>query len=679
MYSLLKYGLILLAGLALSCSNGNGADDAGTKPNAEIVEMDGHHDAGLFDDSNIVFVDTGSADTGVDSTPVEVVPEIPELLCDPGTIDCEDDYTAKTCNLAGDDWTYSACEQGTGCLEGACVATVCEPGVKEGLCLSPTSFSVCNSNGTMMVAEYCQVPLKCYQGDCLDLICPPDETICKGMTAVQQCQMGEDGKYHWVETQLCPSGMCQEGKCISLCDVNIKENTYLGCDYWAVDLDNVEGGQNQAVAVVISSPSSTPQPAQITFTKMDTNPPSDMTAQELGADSLTVAPGQLKVYKLPAAGYGMDGSVKNRKTFRVKSDTPVTVHQFNPLNGLDVFTNDASLLLPSNVGGTEYYVMSWPMRTQGYTFRGFMAIVATEEGTTKVEIWPTAKSYIGVGVPNMDANPEQPYVIEMQQGEVANIETDGAQGADLTGTHIMADKKISVFGGHECANIPTPDTNYCDHIEQQLFPVHSWGSEYIGDAFAPRDNNQKQKDTWRIMAGADNVQVNLDPPQTATVPVLNKGEFYEFSTGASFRVLATGPILVGHYLQGSNYPGHVSTCFSTGIGDPAFTLTPPVEQFLNEYIVLTPASYQKDYLNITFQVGSEVNITIDDDSFLALTAPPDVTAVPVGASGWATVAIPVADGVHTIKSQKPIGVTAYGYDCDVSYAYPGGLSLKAIQ
>ena len=681
MRGLVKGILAAILFVTVACSGGEGGDDdIPFQPHQDVLTSDGKTvDLGPQDDSKIVFVDTGPADTGFpDAVPEEIVPDVPQLLCDPGTIDCEDDYTSKTCNLTGDGWSFSACEPDTACLEGACVAPVCTPNEKEGLCLSPTSYSVCNSNGTSMTAEYCPVPLKCYEGDCVDLECPPDEMICKGMTAVQECLLGDDGKYHWVETQLCLSGLCQEGQCLSLCDVNIKENSYLGCDYWAVDLDNVEGGQNQAVAVVISAPTDAPQPAIITFTKMDTNPPTEMTAQELGADSLTVNPGQLKVFKLPASGYGMEGSIKNRKTFRVRSDAPVTMHQFNPLNGSNVFTNDASLLLPSNVGGTEYLVMAWPMRTQGYTFRGFMTIVATEEGTTKVEIWPTSKTYIGVGVPNMDPDPDLPYVIEMLQGDVVNVETDGPQGADLTGTRILADKKINVFGGNECANIPTPDTNYCDHVEQQLFPLHTWGSEYVGDAFKSRDTNNNQKDTWRIMAGADGVAVTLDPP-LASVPALNKGDFYEFNTGDSFKATATGPILVGHFLQGSNYPGYQGTCFTTGIGDPAFTLTPPIEQFLTEYIVLTPSTYQKDYLNITFKVGSEMDITIDGTGLMVFMGDPSVTATPVGASGWATVAIPVSDGVHTVKSVQPIGVTAYGYDCDVSYAYPGGLSLKAIQ
>ena len=49
--------------------------------------------------------------------------------------------------------------------------------------------------------------------------------------------------------------------------MNVKLNTYTGCEYWAVDLDNAEGGKFYNVAVVISNPSET-EPAAITITNM---------------------------------------------------------------------------------------------------------------------------------------------------------------------------------------------------------------------------------------------------------------------------------------------------------------------------------------------------------------------------------------------------------------------------
>ena len=594
------------------------------------------------------------------------------LLCEPGQIACEDDATKKVCDWFGTAWEYVPCEEGKGCDQGYCLDVICNPWELGGECVGPAAYSRCNSSGVKWEAGYCEAPKTCYMGTCVELVCPPGEIICKGMTAVQECQQNpESGEHEWVVTQMCQGGLCDKGKCVSACEVNLKDNSYLGCDYWAVDLDNVEGGQYEPVAIVVSVPTNETKNAEITFTNMSTVPPKELTAADLKVADMEVEPGTIEKFTMPS-GLDIDGSVLNNKSLRIESSSPVTVHQFNPLNGNNVFTNDASLLLPSNVGGMEYLVMSWPQRTSGYTLRGNLTVVATQEGTTLLKVWPTTAVKGGTNVQSMAPDPPTPYQFYMEQGDVLGLETDGNQGSDLTGTRIVTDKKVNVFGGHECANIPL-GTNYCDHVEQQLFPVQAWGTHYIADAFSQRNANQK--DVWRIVAGEDNIQISLNP-QVSGPYVLNKGQWVEFYSGTSVEVNATGPVLLGHYLQGSNYSGFqtYSGCSGgTGIGDPAFTLSVPAEQYLAEYIVLTPDAYVQDYVNIIAKNGTGGQITLDG-------APLSVALTPVGSSGYGVAQIPVPDGIHTIKSSGELfGVTAYGYDCDVSYAYPGGLSLKAIQ
>ena len=594
------------------------------------------------------------------------------LICSPGQIDCEDDFTKKVCSWLGDAWDLIPCEAGLGCDQGYCLEVICSPWELGGECVGPSAYSRCNSAGVKWEAGYCESPKLCYEGACAELICPPDAIICKGMTAVQECKINpEKGIYEWFVTETCQGGLCDDGACVSACEVNLKDNSYLGCDYWAVDLDNVEGGQYEPVAIVVSVPSSETKNAEITFTNMAANPPKELSAAELKVPDMEIEPGQLEKFTMPS-GLDIDGSVLNNKSLRIESSSPVTVHQFNPLNGNNVFTNDASLLLPSNVGGMEYIVMSWPQRTSGYTLRGNLTVVATQEETTLVKVWPTTPVKGGTNVPSMAPNPPAPYEFYMEQGDVLGLETDGNQGSDLTGTRIVTSKKVNVFGGHECANIPL-GTNYCDHVEQQLFPVQAWGNHYIADAFFPR--NGQQKDVWRVVAGADNVQVSLNP-QVSGPYVLNKGQWVEFYSGTSVEVNATGPVLLGHYLQGSNYSGFQTfqgCTGGTGIGDPAFTLSVPAEQYLKEYIVLTPDAYVQDYINVIAKNGTGGQITLDG-------APLSVALTPVGSSGFGVAQLSVLDGVHTVKSTGELfGVTAYGYDCDVSYAYPGGLSLKAIQ
>ena len=667
-----NWKLCLLAVLlAAACSSGKDAGDAGNVDTTDAVVADdsrGPGDAGT--------AETGTTDGGVGEEAVarEIEPEV-AAICEPGQIDCVDIHTKKSCDDEGTGWEEENCEPGFACDLGYCLEQICEPGELKGECLGPGSFALCHETGTKWIEEYCDAPLKCYEGECKDYICEPGEVTCKGITAVQECQLTQEDETEWVVVEECKLGVCQEGVCKSACEVELKDS-YLGCDYWAVDLDNVEGGQFMPVALVVSLPSYTADAATISMTNMAKSPPQELTAAELGVDDMTVPPGGLKTFFLPS-GLDLDGTIMNHSTVHVNSNAPVTVHQFNPINGAGVYTNDASLLLPANMGGELYYVMSWPMRVDnvdnGYTFRGTATIVATQEGVTTISVRPTSKVMAGPGVQELQAYPPEPYAFVMERGDVLNLETEGAHGTDLTGTKITADRKISVFGGHECANVPLfPDVvSYCDHVEQQLFPVQAWGSHYVADAFEAR--SPAQKDVWRVLSGAKDVHIEFDPP-VAGPYVLNEGTWVEFSAEGNFEVTATGPVMLGHFLQGSKYDGFepAGDCYGgTGIGDPAFTLAVPVEQYLDEYIVTTPMAYVEDYVNIIAKAADGISVTIDGEGL-------SVPLEAVGGGEYGVARVSIADGVHTIKAQDPFGVTAYGYDCDVSYAYPGGLALKAL-
>ena len=157
--------------------------------------------------------------------------------------------------------------------------------------------------------------------------------------------------------------------------------------------------------------------------------------------------------------------------------------------------------------------------------------------------------------------------------------------------------------------------------------------------------------------------------------ILNRGEFIEFQYTGSFVASGTNPISVGHYMVGANWATIPRVCpgngFPTGIGDPALTLAPPVEQWRSDYIVLVPpAAYELDYLNVIIRAGAAVTIDgnlIDDADF-----------VPIAETGYSVATLEVEDGPRTLVGSEPFGLEAYGYDCHVSYAYPGGLNLEAL-
>jgi hypothetical protein len=239
-----------------------------------------------------------------------------------------------------------------------------------------------------------------------------------------------------------------------------------------------------------------------------------------------------------------------------------------------------------------------------------------------------------------------------------------------------------------------------------MIPVPAWGKTYIAMRSAKRYN---ESDHWRILASEDDTFVTTNPSQGPPI-ILDAGDFFDLSSKQTFQIDANKPVMVGQFLassfeltgscsagcapqttcdpfqglcfasnpfcsgtgQSSCLAGH--TCVSgqcEPIGDPAFILAPPVEQFLSEYVFLVPNQYVNDYLGVVAPAGAQ--IILDGNQTLALQ--------PIGpGAAWSTVVLPISDGTHTISSVNEVkfGIVVHGYDDDVSYGYTGGLGLATL-
>jgi hypothetical protein len=174
-----------------------------------------------------------------------------------------------------------------------------------------------------------------------------------------------------------------------------------------------------------------------------------------------------------------------------------------------------------------------------------------------------------------------------------------------------------------------------------------------------------------------------DNTQIQTIPAIdgihgkriNAGDWLQFESTQTFVLGASKPVSLAQYMVGSNWFGIPRICNQgidagnpTGIGDPAMAATVPIDQYRKDYLLLTPAAYELDFLNIAAPAGREVRID-------GVPIPRDLFK-PVGSGGYEAAQVPVSDGFHKVTSEVPFGVVSYGYDCHVSYAYPGGMNLE---
>lgn len=573
------------------------------------------------------------------------------------------------------------CASGEFCFEGKCGSVVCTANEIES-CLPDGRYHGCNSLGTGVGDYECEYGTTCVDGACVPRLCIEGSGVCMDEETIALCNRA--GTAYTEETKcsdIQAKTVCEKGACIPICDKSTKDASYIGCEYWAVDLDNaidagVYDAAGQPFAVVLSNTHATLTAEVKVLTKES--------GKVVEVVSFEVPPNGLKTVILPnkcydgggscGRAYSVNGTVITDTSFYIKSDLPITAAQFNPLDNVDVFSNDASLLFPTTALGRRYMVMS---RQQHYdVFHGFLTIVATQPGQTEVIVEASCKVLGGIdkaGKPIYAMKKGDIQTFYLDQYDILNLETDG-KGEDFTGSLVTSDKIVAVFSGTEATSLPETDPVTCcaDHIEHQLYPMGAWGRKYNAVKLKPRG---KERDLWRILARMDGTRVVTTPNVFKQDQVtLNAGQWIDVLTTQSFEIEASSPVLVGQFMTGQNDPldpeTHTQTPDWAGIGDPAFIIGVPVEQYRSNYQFLAPNKYAKDY--ITIVAPKDAQVLLDG------TAVEESEYFEFGNGAYKAAYKLVSDGRHEISATKPIGLFSYGVDNYVSYGYAAGLDLKDL-
>ncbi len=606
--------------LVLACSSGGGGEDRGIEPS----DIPSDRGVDLGEDGKTA-EDPGAPDFSGMDFPV----------CVPGTFKgCSQDGLGRVvCNAAGTGWEAVPCGEDSACLDDAVGCTACKPGNRR--CRDDDVVERCDETGS-------------------------------GYEAYLNCNGAETGQ------------ICLLGSCVKLCDLSQKTHSYVGCQYWGADLDNamVPGGDQgyydaaAAQYAIVVSNTSPKYPARVQIFTNEGEVTHDSKGDPFPADP--IPPMGLRVFNLPRRD--VNGTTLAPLAYKVESSIPITAYQFNPLENVNVFSNDASILLPSHVLGKYYVVMTREQTFQ--ELKGFLTVIAVYPGETQVAVTVTAPTLAGGDLEAM--KPGDTVVRILKQYDVLNIETD-AYGADLTGSVVLANHPVAVFGGSEASN--APNTNHCcpdgdcgepweqrwlgckdagadcvcewpkhppedsgllpqdvpcrhnydcikyntccaDHLEMQMVPVTTWGREYVATRSYPRKG---EADVWRVLAAEDSTTLTTYPSQF-NVPVLNRGEYVDFESSQDFEIHAKKPVLVGQFLaaQDAPYPnvGGIKNPLDAATGDPAFLLAVPVEQFRTEYVFLAPNKYMFDCVNLIVPLGARVFLDGEEVGTLDLTPRP---------------------------------------------------------
>lgn len=186
---------------------------------------------------------------------------------------------------------------------------------------------------------------------------------------------------------------------------------------------------------------------------------------------------------------------------------------------------------------------------------------------------------------------------------------------------------------------------------------------------------------WRIMGMVKGTSLTYDPPQPGAPATLDVGQVVEFSSAGPFDVSS----------QDSAHPFYLAAHMTGGapipktLGDPETVNVVPPAQYLSHYVFFTDPTYGETNLVVVQGKDASGNyppVTLDCLGG-ALTG-----WQPVGSSGYQFTRVdlqtghaPVGNcdnGLHTMTSAAPFGLTVWGFDNAVSYAYPAGASIRPI-
>ena len=495
--------------------------------------------------------------------------------------------------------------------------------------------------------------------------CDPQEVLqCAADGQLEVCNDEGDG----VESQPCPDGtLCSEGACQSLCESD-EGDSHLGCEFWSAFLPQTDegpvlgGGPGELDYGVIVT-NSHPWDATIS---LEVFASADLEDELFDDSEVVVEAGSAELIMMPQMRLRESGVTLS--STRLSSDLPVGVIQLNSA-GSEPTSVDSARLFPSTLLGNEYVALSWPsalpVSIPGFETpmqRAFIAVIATEPGTTEVTV--NSRARIDEGEEISTFGPDESEDFQLQQGEVltllVNPDDLGVSAADLTGSKIDSDRPVVVFAGHEQAVITASqsgDTCCADHLEEQLLPVDRWGTRFIAAPSAGREAAEQ----WKIVA-AEDVTLETNPPQPGAESIaLAAGDFVDFVSDEAFEVSADGKILAGQFLVGKQQSVEE-------IGDPSMVHITALEHFIDTHQVWTSPDYSQNFLIVTRPQGVEVvlnDVALSDDDFEA-----------VDDSGFEVAQIGVVGGTHRVTSSSDIGVMVMGLGDAVSYTYAGGLRLE---
>ncbi len=509
-----------------------------------------------------------------------------------------------------------------------------------------------------------------------------------------------------VQENCAPGSYCVDAACVPLsaCEAAKLLKGSEGCEYYAVKSELISDANGSCFAAFVANTGDTPvklnveydgqvlpvanftripqgQGKNIQYQPYDAN--LGLPAGEVAILFLSRGPGGFPNCPVPAGiqaethvvgtGYG--------KAFRISTDQPVAAYQMLPYGGGSVAATSATLLLPTSVWDINYIAINAYQKSAIVAQANpLFSVVAAEDGT-EVTLDPKVAVQ---GGPNVAAGPAGvPIKYMLNRGQTLQL----SQPTELTGSPLVANKPVGMFGGASCLSVPNNATA-CDGAHQQIPPVKALGSAYAAVRYRNRIVNQEESPPWRLVGAVNDTQLTWLPAKPPGAPdTLALGQIAEFA--------APGPFIVQS--QDADHPFYLAAYMTggqafNGAGDPEWVNVIPSAQYQRKYVLFTDPTYPETSLVVVRnrQDGAfaDVNLACAGNlgGWQALGPDQEWTRFDLVTGNFQDNGN-CSNGRHEMTSTNSFGVTVWGWGSNasvgfnsvyVSYAYPAGAAIKSI-
>jgi hypothetical protein len=504
------------------------------------------------------------------------------------------------------------------------------------------------------------------------------------------------------------AGVVFDGTSGSSCGTAIQNKSSIGCDYYSIvpaAFNTLADGN--CFAAYIANTSSNDAAIEVTYDGQTLNLAGMARIPSGSGSNITYAPlpngklpagqmailflmnhGNSSVYNWVSCPAGVSPGVTSTSTastdttilkaFHITTSEPVIAYDTFPYGGASAYMTSSTLLVPTSAWDTSYIAVdAYATLGDEFPHDPFIQVAANLPGT-QVTITPTAPIVGGANV--APTGQGVPHTYSLGAGEVLQLH----QKAELAGSVISSNNPVSVWGGHACMQIDVGNSA-CDSAHQELFPVRALGWEYAAVKHKDRTSFVEQP-PWRMVGVVDGTALTYSPPVAGAPTTINKGQLVMFKGAGPFVVTSQDkdhPFYFGGHMTGQMSQGQ-----QFGTGDPEWVNIVPPAQYMDKYIFFTDPTMGNTNLVVVRRKASDG--TFKDVSLDCLSGPVSGWQ-PIGTSNYEYTRVDITtgngvatsvngcnNGLHEMHSDEPFGLTVWGWDSFVSYAYPAGAKIEFI-